>query len=538
MQKYLPWIVAAAVLALALFMYFENRRLIRSIEQITRAEPLSTPRAVEPVPVRETSSMGGTTSPRAQLAQSPSSNPLQGLRLLRGRCLDTDRVPLAGVAIVASVVAPGQTESRRTVSDADGLFAVEWRDGEVLDFLRADRDGYAPVELAHNDLVSTRFVELVLEPLASCELQVFKTRNDGGLDRYVGPATIYVMRRAAPEDNSGMLTSRELSGVPGRFVTIGAEEATITDGRYDLRGYPPAVYKVAIVAGDEYAESEPFSLNRNEKSVATVVLGNRQKFAGRVLSKADQQPVKGARVWLSLQKVPEAHLAKNLTFESSTDHDGRFLFDKVVPSVYVLTIAAEGFTTHVVDEVTVASGDEQGTEHTYYLSATAPALRLQVLGPDGLPAPAKVVLYSIASTPHAAVTKFAETDSSGQTVFDNLLPGRYTLTVSLASDATRQKQQEIVIPERGVQNVNLVFQPTVQVQGTVRLDGREPWNGLVYFVPRGAIGPKKFAKCNLDGSFQVELEPGEYLVGRADQPPTAHLRIYASGNTDLVVNLK
>ncbi|MCX7626655.1 MAG: hypothetical protein N2Z21_10680, partial [Candidatus Sumerlaeaceae bacterium] len=37
MPRYAPWIVAFSALALALFIYFENRRLMRNLEKITHA---------------------------------------------------------------------------------------------------------------------------------------------------------------------------------------------------------------------------------------------------------------------------------------------------------------------------------------------------------------------------------------------------------------------------------------------------------------------------------------------------------------------
>jgi hypothetical protein len=102
----------------------------------------------------------------------------------------------------------------------------------------------------------------------------------------------------------------------------------------------------------------------------------------------------------------------------------------------------------------------------------------------------------------------------------------------------RQKYQEVLVPEQGSAVVKVNFRPLVEVQGTAKLSTGEAWNGLLYFIPRGQIGPKTFTRTNLDGSFRVELEPGEYVVGRADHPPTTLLRVYAQGNTDLVVTLK
>ncbi|MGC8741570.1 MAG: carboxypeptidase regulatory-like domain-containing protein [Candidatus Sumerlaeaceae bacterium] len=541
MHKYAPWIVIAAVLTLATFMYLENRRLIRKLERVTQVTQVTPPAESAALRTKEQTLPRESTPVVVHAAHSPSPAAPAPSRVLRGLCLDPEHNAIPGVEIVAYVTKIGssepQTDHFRTVADQDGQFAIECREGETFDSLRAEREGYAPAELSREDLLSTRFVELVLEPLASCELQVLTTRPDGALDRYAGPATIYVLRREAVSDLAPP-RSHEIPSLAGKFVTIGAEEATIQQGRYVLRGYPAGIYKIALVASDEYAESDPFSLNRTGQAVATIVLGSRHRFSGRVLSKSDLQPIAGAHVSLSLQKLPEAHLAKNLTYQTITDSEGRFVFEKVVPSVYVLTIAADGYTTQVVDEVTISAGVEQAEEPVYYLTAGAPALRLRVIGPDGLPAPAKIVLFAIAPSQTALGTRFAETDGSGQVIIENLLPGRFNLIVSLAANPNRQKQQEIVIPERGVQNVSVSFQPTVEVRGVARLAGGEPWGGLLYFVPRGAIGPKTFTKCALDGSFQVELEPREYLVGRADQLPSAQLRVYHSGNTDIAITLK
>ncbi|MCX7626671.1 MAG: carboxypeptidase-like regulatory domain-containing protein, partial [Candidatus Sumerlaeaceae bacterium] len=462
-------------------------------------------------------------------------------RLLRGVCLSPARNPLSGVEVTA-VVGKGadlamQKEYRRTITDASGLFAIPWHTGEQIELLRAERDGYAPAELTQTDFPTTRSVELILEPLASCEVQVFKNRPDGGLDRVSGTATFYVLRRVAAENETQ--NPHEATQLAGRFVTIGAEQVQVENGRHILQGYPQGVYKIAVVAENDYAESEPFSLGRAGQVVATVVLGNRQHFEGVVLSKSTQQPIPKAEISLVPQKLPHPDLARTLALKTTSDGDGRFVFDKVVPSVYVLTISADGYTTHVVNELLIpTASDSSSLQQVYYLEQGSPTLRILVRDSGGKPLQgAKIALY--AQDPSAiAPTHFAEADQNGQALLSNLTPGRYTAIVSLADAPQRQKQQEVLVPERGEATITVTFAPLVEVRGTVRLTTGEPWNGLIYFVPRGLLGPKTFAKADASGGFQAMLEPGEYVVGRADQPATSQLRVYREGNTGVVVTLR
>lgn len=539
MSKYVPWIIAFAALALALFIHIENRRVMRNLERITHAtlpQPAST--VAEHAATSRPPVLSDDTSSVSLRATTASSSPA-ATRLLRGLCLSPARTPLSGVevtAVVSKAADSGvQKEYRRAVTDASGLFAVPWHAGEQVELLRAERDGYAAAELTQTDLTTTRTVELVLEPLASCEVQVFKNRPDGGLDRVSGPVTFYVLRRVAADSEKE--SAHEATQLTGRFVTIGAEQADIANGRHLLQGYPQGVYKVAVVAENEYAESEPFSLGRSGQVIATVVLGNRQRFEGLVLSKSTQQPVPNAEVSLTPQKPPHPELARTLSLSTSTNEEGRFVFEKVVPSVYVLTISADGYTTHVVNELLIPAGDLLQPQ-VYYLQQGAPSLRVVVRDSGGRPLRgAKIVIY--AQDPSALTpSHFAEADQSGEAIISNMTPGRYTAIVSLEEAPQRQKQHEALIPEEGETTITVTFAPLVEVRGTVRLASGEPWNGLVYFMPRGLLGPKIFAKTDTSGGFHVMLEPGEYVVGRADQPPTFRLRVYREGNTDLVVTLK
>lgn len=540
MSKYVPWIIAFAALVLALFIHFENRRVMRNLERITQA---TLPPPVSPV--GESSAASRPTAPSDETssvaARTTSSSPSPAVtRLLRGVCLTPARNPLGGVEVTAVVSKAADSavhkEYRRAVTDASGLFAVPWHLGEQVELLRAERDGYTAAELTLSDLTTTRAVELVLEPFASCEVQVFKNRPDGGLDRVSGPVTFYVLRRVAADSEKE--SAHEATQLTGRFVTIGAEQAEIANGRHVLQGYPQGVYKVAVVADNEYAESEPFSLGRAGQVIATVVLGNRQRFEGQVLSKSTQQPVPNAEVSLTPQKPPHPELTRALSLSTFTNEEGRFLFEKVVPSVYVLTISADGYTTHVVNELLIPAASDFSQPPVYYLQPGAPSLRVIVRDSEGRPLPAaKIVIY--AQDPSAlAPSHFAEADQSGEAIIPNMTPGRYTAIVSLTDAPQRQKQQEALVPEEGETTITVTFAPLVEVRGTVRLASGQPWAGLIYFLPRGLLGPKIFTKTDTSGGFQVMLEPGEYVVGRADQPPTSQLRVYREGNTDVLVTLK
>ncbi len=541
MQKYLTWIVVATALALAIFTYFENRRLIRRLEETLQQRegaqigPNRVPLQPTPVSTEEDSSAPRKSpSPRAPVQATPLP------RILQGICRDPERKPIPGVQITAIVrgEADSPQETVTAMSDSEGRFGITHEPGQTFLLIRGELEGYAPAEVSGEELANTRVVELTLHPLASCEVHIFFSRQDGALERYEGPATIYILRRTpAPGEPGATDFSREATARPGRFVTIGAENIEVHLGLHVLQGYPEGVYKIALVAGEEYAESEPFKLDRTGQVVATVVLGGRVRYVGRVLSKSDESPIPDAQVQLVPQKLPDSRIAQQLKKSAAAAADGRFAFEKVVPGVYALTIAADGFTTQVVEDLIISPDRPADAEDTFFLVPGSPELTLSVVGPDRAPARrARVAVYS----PEAAMplpTLFGETDSEGRLALKGLLPGRYSVIVTLPHDHNRQKQIELVVDAERMttEPIPVVFEPLVRVRGTARLTSGDPYTGLLYFVRRGTLGPKTFSKCNLDGVFQVELEPGEFSVGKGDQPASTLVKILALDDQEISV---
>jgi len=539
MQKYFPWIIAGLAVILALFMYIENRRVLHNLEKSVQVQ---VPQGVQPLTSPGTSVQPSVTAPSS--GKTPTSTSFQRntsslanvppLLHLSGRCVQSDGTPLEGARITGVFLLPSSQEQKKdirtTVTAAGGDFALPFIPGERLELLRSELDGFVASEVFSLELPTTP-VLLAMSRLGTCELQVFRIGTDQQFDRYNGEATIYVMRRRPTEqEQPGARVALEGTSGPGRFVTIGAERAIVKQGLHRLVGYPPGIYKVAVEAGEEYAESEPFKLEESTTSIATVVFGTRQRFGGYVYEEGTQRPIAGAKAKLKLQKQPSPAVGAHLEQRTIADDLGHFIFEKVVPGVYVLTLEADGYSTKVLEEITIPATNEPLPEQIYYLTRGSPRLRVKVVGADGQQGikGAKLALLSVGT--QRGKTFFSSTDERGEAVFDQLVADRYLLSVSVADGHMRQKQTEVVVRESGVSEVVVQFAKTIRISGVARDAAGQAFNGLIYFVPRGSLGPKTFAKCNSEGNFDVELEPGDYSVGRADAPASKPVKIPAIDN--------
>lgn len=543
MQRYLPWIIAILAVSLAGLMYFENRRVLQQLRVVAPTEATQPHRLALPAtPAKATA----TPTPFAETgAPARSSIPTTGGTsphlTLAGSCVDPRGHPIAGAKIISVwlLSPPAQhRETRNTFTDERGAFAITYTPGEVLEYLRAEHNNFCSVDITKIESYS-KSLRLVLEPRGHCEIQLFRQSGERTLDRYSGPATFYFMRRTPVEaENPTALDLAEATAQPGRFVVIGAEQASVQQGRHGVDGYPPGVYKVAVVAGNDYAESDPFKLVAGEPVVVTIVLGQRQRFSGYVLAEGTSQPVPRATVRLALQKSPAAHLPNGVEAETHTNSEGHFVFEKVIPSVYTLTISADNFTTRVVDELAIPSDDQNESEPIYFLKSEDTSFVISVIDYKSEPIrAARIALLGVAGAA-ASRTYFGETDQRGVCSFRGLPPGRYSLTVSLGEGSVRQKQLEVFVSEDQSPSLRVQFQRPVHVRGTVRDASGQPYAGLLYFVPRGAIGPKIFVKCDLSGQFQAQLEPGDYAVGRGGEPASLPAKIPELDPFELELNLR
>jgi hypothetical protein len=136
-----------------------------------------------------------------------------------------------------------------------------------------------------------------------------------------------------------------------------------------------------------------------------------------------------------------------------------------------------------------------------------------------------------------AKTYFGKTDEAGLYRFENLLPGRFNLSVTAPGDRTRQKSVPVDLGDGEVKEIPIRFGNAVAVTGKV-LEKGKPYKGLLSFVLRGAAMADNLVTANEKGEFSVDLEPGEYMVGTPEKPATQMVTIENKESLSIRVDLK
>ena len=319
------------------------------------------------------------------------------------------------------------------------------------------------------------------------------------------------------------------------FVTELHKEISVRGGTHLVSGILPGLYRAGFVAAGEYAESQQFTVQPNVASDATVVLGQRQKLLGVVKSSVTQKPVPRADISLVMTSRPVV-AGTAVAASGAADDAGSFEIPGLVPGTYALTIGNTGFTTKTFEQIPVLGGDAPAPPATYLLPEGQAALEVAVIDPDGRPiGGAPLVLYSVgASQPR---TFFGQADAAGLWRFEPVPGGRFMLAASHPRNRSRQLTVEVVVGDAERKRVEVRFGKPQRLTGRVRHGGK-PYEGLISFVQRGSAFSRQFARSDAEGFFTVELEPGDYVVGRDDNPGSALVSVRAAQTADLEVEVK
>ncbi len=534
MSARLPWIIAAVsvVVALLVVVYTLGERAGRH-SGIVAPPPVVTP-ATTPGAVPTPTPLTAPPAPTAAVASpQPTAPSAAGGNRLFGVVLDPAGKPVAGATVTVLFAEGAGRGTRKATADASGKFAVEGIPAPQVDATSVEADGFersdinAPIPLPLDDGFT-----ITLNRLAELRLQVLVQKSGGATQPYGGDATLYLSRRRPPSE-----TTASASAAPAReiYETMLRKSVTVEAGRVVLTGTAPGTYRASLLAGEEFAESEPFTVESGAGSGATIILGRRQAFRGTVVAAADKRPLANAEVILRMTSRPTVS-GLSAPVRARTQAQGSFEITGLTPGTYALTLAATGFTTRTVEEVPVLAGPEAAPPETYALSEGAAAVEVVVTDGNGRPVPgAPLVLFSSgASQPRSF---FGQTDQAGTHRFDPVPAGRYTLAANPPDSRSRQRTTDVVVGEGESKVVTVRIAKPQRFLGRARLAGK-PFAGLLSFVQRGTVSSKQFTKTDDLGSFQVELEPGQYVVGRDDQPGNLLVNIAPGQTADLELELK
>ncbi|MCX7717577.1 MAG: carboxypeptidase-like regulatory domain-containing protein [Candidatus Sumerlaeaceae bacterium] len=440
---------------------------------------------------------------------------------LAGTVCDLGGDPVANAIVWVRLVSGERAATLERRTDRDGRFRIDNLPIETIPLLTVRADGYQETSI-ENIALPASDLNIYLKPLTGVTVEVMRAEA-GSMSPWTDEVTLHLLRRsesvAPPLRTSGMAEAgRPLGG----YSAIRTDKFRSADGRHYLRDIPPGTYRLIAQAGLEYAESAPFTVEAVGSSQCRLILGLRGVLRGRVVDAETSAPLEGAIARLAQTGRPPIAGAP-LTFEARAGHDGAFELRDVIPSQYTLTLGADKYSTRSIEELTIRPGDN-GEAVTYELAKGQASLSVRVLAPTG--APADGVRLALLNESPAADTKarFLETDRTGVARFEPVAAGRYSIALTYPAQRPRQKTLEVIIAEGENREVTVQFQPLVRVAGLAKRGGA-PYEGLIAFVARGNVAAEDFARADATGAYAIELEPGEYVVGRPGQPGTAQLTV-------------
>jgi hypothetical protein len=367
-----------------------------------------------------------------------------------------------------------------------------------------------------------------------------------------------VVRGTVVESGGGPVAGARVSvSGPGReWFSFGAEPEIISDGSgaFEAKGVPAGTVQVAA-SHPSYARSEQVSVEvdpARPTSDVRIVMTPGGRIEGSV-RRRDGSPVPGAMISASTgDGMRFAPFARDSS--ATTGTDGRFAIENVRAGRGFLTIlspAADGsMQSGLSRELEVREGETTNVDvvlreilvsgHVTRSGVPAAALRIEVFGNRQF-----MIGGRPGSTPPARssgpqrMTALTRDDGGYEMIVDE--PGTIRLSVTSADGRLRLPSRTAEVPDADAFQLDLEF-AGVTVTGLVVDKDTDAPVGYAWVAarpkkpdvtPRGGGGT-----AGADGRFQVELEPGDYVMaagvrdsdyGQAE----ADVRVADSGVSDV-----
>lgn len=195
---------------------------------------------------------------------------------------------------------------------------------------------------------------------------------------------------------------------------------------------------------------------------------------------------------------------------TTTDSDGRYLFDQVPVGDHTATITTPGGYTTVVTPppFTVPDDSEEPITGVDFQLAEQPSMTGTVRA-NGTGVPG----VAVTATGPGGTTLTTVTDATGDYSFPRLASGDYTVTVIAPDGYTASGPESRVenLTDADVENVDFELARLGAFDGTVRTDSGDPVVGVELTVT-GPDGPQQLT-TDADGSYGLgELPPGTYTI--------------------------
>jgi protocatechuate 3,4-dioxygenase beta subunit len=296
--------------------------------------------------------------------------------------------------------------------------------------------------------------------------------------------------------------------IPGAVIRRGPSTAVAAaDGGYDLC-VPLGETELTVRAGGYGTLTTMLSvsgrLHRDFRLSPEAVV------TGRTVRADDGQPISGAVVRLTAASDPmQGMMARDGdAAQATTDLDGRFRLEGVVPGRQHLSAVAEGLSTTSPIDLAVDAGDS-GEEVILSLAATV-AVRGIVVDEAGKPVVgARVGMLAAAEGRREADRRDARSQGDGSFVIDRIVPGDHVVFVEPYDLVDDARDRRLTVPATGVADLELVVARGSSVSGVVTRAGRPVPGADVSLRGRGS----GFARTEPDGRFLLRgVRPGEYSL--------------------------
>lgn len=558
----LPWIVAAVAMLFAVIVLIrsevslsiENRNKERNgSEEYPFAQspydgqrsqrpwqPMYTPlpNAVNSTPAVPTpaAEIIPDLPPPKEMAQLPVETPKPVPipdNTLNGLIVNDDfqPIPKAFVRLVATSETSGAIEMS-AVSDNDGKFSIKKIASDKVEKIVIEARGYAASLVEPFSFPISDELQIVMNALSGIDVSVMDLSagvSSGKL--YSGELEVSLSMKKNENPSSDTYGISQPAITSGSFSPVRNQQVKVENGEFHFDSVEPGEYKVRGRSGKLVAESEPFTVENGKRSSATLELGLQQTVRGNIVSEKDGLPVLRALIALAPSVNGNSSFASP-DYMGFSDDTGVFTLPEIQPGKYTLTVSANGYTTKSVDNVEVSPWIEpEPTSVTLFVQQ--PLITVQVLNVEGTPIPSSpLVLMSGDSSP--VKTWFGNTDEAGLYRFENLLAGKYTVSVTDPSDRTRRRSASLELKDAQTLEITLRFGPRVKVTGKATQNEKD-FEGSLLFTPIGFTGGDVLQKTDKTGSYAIELEPGDYMAGTVEKPNQIHLKI--GGTQTQTVNL-